>query len=74
MKFDRSLLKFNCDKVIYDGIELALSRQNIQDYVLQTGFSSEDLILYHYKSSISKIRDKQLEKILNDRERQDKMD
>lgn len=74
MKFDRSLLKFNCDKVIYNGIELGLNRQNIFDYVAQTGYSSEDLILYHYKNSISKIRDKQLEKILNDRKEQDKMD
>jgi hypothetical protein len=68
MKFNRQLVKFEKDNVIYDGIDVGLSRQNLFDYVAQTGFSSEELIIYHYKKSLSKLRDEQIEKILNDRE------
>ena len=68
MKFNRKLVKFEKDNVIYDGIDVGLSRQNLFDYVAQTGFSSEELIIHHYKKSLSKLRDEQIEKILNDRE------
>ena len=52
--FQRSLLVFDKDDVIYNGIKLPLTRQMIFDYVTQTGLHSEDLILYHYKIQISK--------------------
>jgi hypothetical protein len=67
MKFERNLLKFELDDVIYNDINTGLTRQNLFDYVAQTGFSSEELILLHYKNSLSKLRDKQLEKILNEK-------
>ncbi len=67
MKFERNLLKFEKDDVIYNDINTGLTRQNLFDYVAQTGFSSEELILLHYKNSLSILRDKQLEKILNEK-------
>jgi hypothetical protein len=67
MKFDRNLLKFEKDNVIYNDVNTGLTRQNLFDYVSQTGFSSEELILLHYKNSLSRLRDKQLEKILNEK-------
>ncbi len=67
MKFERNLLKFEKDDVIYNDINTGLTRQNLFDYVAQTGFSSEDVILHHYKNSLSELRDKQLEKILNEK-------
>lgn len=66
--FQRSLLVFDKDDVIYNGIKLPLTRQMIFYYVTQTRFHSEDLILYHYKIQISKLRDEQLNKILDDGE------
>jgi hypothetical protein len=74
MLFNRSLLEFEIDSVIYNNVNTGLTRQNLFDYVAQTGFSSEDLILLHYKNSLSKIRDEQIEKILNDRNEENKMD
>jgi hypothetical protein len=67
MKFERNLLKFEKDDVIYNDVNTGLTRQNLFDYVAQTGFSSEEVILLHYRNSLSKLRDKQLEKILNEK-------
>jgi hypothetical protein len=69
--FDRSLLKFERDDVIYNGIKIGLTRQNLFDYVSITGFTSESasesLILLHYKESLSRLRDEQLENLLNEK-------
>lgn len=74
MKFERNLLRFEKDDVIYNDIYLGITRQNIFDYVIQTGLPSEDLILHRYRSSLRELRDEQLNKILDDREGQDKVD
>lgn len=67
MKFNKELISYEHEDVYYDGIKLPISRQNIQDYVLQTDMSGESIILFYYKKEISQLRDKQLEKLLNDR-------
>lgn len=67
MKFNKELLSYEHENVYYDGIKLSISRQNIQDYVLQTDMSGESIILFYYKKEISQLRDKQIEKILNER-------
>jgi hypothetical protein len=36
MKFNKDLVFFRDDDVFYDGIKLSITRQNIQDYMLQT--------------------------------------
>ena len=68
MKFNKDLVQYNHEDVYYDDIKLQITRQNIQDYVLQTNMSPESIIIFYYKKELSKIRDKQLEKLLNDRE------
>jgi len=68
MIFNRSLVKFERDRVIYNGVDIGLTRENLFDYVTQSTFSSKEVILLHYKKYLSKIRDRQLENILDDRE------
>ena len=68
MKFNKDLVQYNHEDVYYDDIKLQITRQNIQDYVLQTNMNAESIIIFYYKKELSKIRDKQLEKLLNDRE------
>lgn len=74
MKFNKNLISYSGEDVYYDGIKISITRQNIQDYVLQTGQSAESLIIFYYKRELQQIRDKQLEQLLNDRERQSKVD
>ena len=74
MIFNRSLVKFESshpfavDRVIYDGVDIGLTRENLFEYVTQSSFSPEEVILIHYKKYLSKLRDRQLEDILDDRE------
>jgi hypothetical protein len=70
MKFNRDLVKYDQEDVYYDGIKLEITRQNIQDYVLQTDMHPESIILFYYKREVSQLRDKQLEKLFNDRREQ----
>ena len=74
MKFNKDLVFFRDDDVFYDGIKLSITRQNIQDYTLQTGMSGESIILFYYKKELQQLRDKQLEALLNDRKGSDKVD
>ena len=66
MKFNKDLVKYDQEDIYYDGIKLEITRQNIQDYVLQTDKQPESIILFYYKREISQLRDKQLEKLFND--------
>jgi hypothetical protein len=67
MKFNRDLVKYDQEDIYYDGIKLEITRQNIQDYVLQTDMHPESIILFYYKKEVSQLRDKQLEKLFNDK-------
>lgn len=67
MKFNKDLVKYDHEDVYYDGIKLEITRQNIQDYVIQTDMHPESIILFYYKREVSQLRDKQLEKLFNDR-------
>ena len=66
MKFNKDLVKYDQEDIYYDGVKLEITRQNIQDYVLQTDMQPESIILFYYKREISQLRDKQLEKLFND--------
>ena len=66
MKFNKDLVKYDQEDIYYDGIKLEITRQNIQDYVLQTDMQPESIILFYYNREISQLRDKQLEKLFND--------
>ncbi len=67
MKFNKNLVQYENEDVFYDGIKLKITRQNIQDYVVQTDMGAETIILFYYKKEISELRDKQLEKIFNEK-------
>jgi hypothetical protein len=67
MKYDRNLVKFKGDDVYYNDTKLSINRQMIQDYSLNTGQNSESFILFYYKKELTKLRDKQLEKLLNEK-------
>ena len=66
MKFNKDLVKYDQEDIYYDGVKLEITRQNIQDYVLQTDMQPESIILFYYKREISQLRDKQFEKLFND--------
>jgi len=66
MKFNKDLVKYDQEDIYYDGIKLEITRQNTQDYVLQTDMHPESIILFYYKREVSQLRDKQLEKLFND--------
>lgn len=67
MKFNKDLVYFKEDEVFYDGVKLSITRQNIQDYMLQTDMAAESIILFYYKKELQYIRDKHLEQLLNER-------
>ena len=74
MKFNKDLIFFRDEDVFYDSIKLSITRQNIQDYTLQTNMAAESIIIYYYKKELQQLRDKQLEALLNDRQGSDKVD
>lgn len=61
MKFNRNLVYFEDNDVFYDGIKLKITRQNIQDYMLQTGMRTENIIIFYYKKELQQLRDKILD-------------
>lgn len=65
---DKEDIIFN-DKheVIYKGVNLGITRENIQDYQFQTGFDSDEWILNLYNNSIPVLRNEKLNQILNER-------
>lgn len=67
MLFDRALMIYDKEDVFYNGIKLSITRQNIQDYTLQTGMPGESIVIFYYKKELQQIRDKQLEQLLNER-------
>ena len=65
---DKKDIIFN-DKheVIYKGVNLGITIENIQDYQFQTGFDSDEWILNLYNNSIPVLRNEKLNQILNER-------
>lgn len=52
--------------LVYKGVELPLTRENISDYRFQTGMNPIELIEYTYNNSLSVLRDKKLKELLDD--------
>jgi hypothetical protein len=51
-------------EIIYKGVNLWITRETLQDYKLQIGHDTEELILNLYKNSITVLRDEKLNQIL----------
>jgi len=50
--------------VIYKGVKLCLTVEQLSDTRIITGISSEKLIEYQYKREIADIRDKKIDEII----------
>ena len=64
---DKDIIFNDKQEVIYKGVNLGITRENIQDYQFQTGFDSDEWILNLYNKSIPVLRNKKLNQILNER-------
>jgi hypothetical protein len=51
--------------VVYKGVKLNLTRENVLDYRFQTGMNPIDLVEYQYRNSLQVIRDNKINEILN---------
>ena len=51
-------------QVIYKGINLGITRENITDYQFQTGHDPVEMVENLYKQSLPVVRDKKLNQIL----------
>lgn len=52
--------------IIYKGVTLPITRENIEDYRFQTGMDPDEWILFTYNNSLSVIRDKKLNDLLDE--------
>jgi hypothetical protein len=59
-------ISFDGEFIVYKGVKLNITRENIEDYRFQTGSDPIDLIKYAYNNSLSVIRDYKINKLLND--------
>ncbi len=59
-------ISWNGFYLVYKGVELPLTRENISDYQMQTGMSAKDLIEYTYKNSLVILRDEKLKQLFDD--------
>jgi hypothetical protein len=64
---DKDIIFNDKQEVIYKGVNLEITRENIQDYQFQTGFDSDEWILNLYNNSIPVLRNEKLNQILNER-------
>jgi hypothetical protein len=51
-------------EIIYKGVNLGITIENINDYQLQTGLNGKELIIKLYNNSIPVLRDEKLNQIL----------
>ena len=58
------IILYGKGEIIYKGVNLGITRDNLQDYKLQIGHDPEELILNLYKNSITVLRDEKLNQIL----------
>ncbi len=62
---DKDITLSQSNHIVYLGVELPLTKDNLTDYVAQTDSHWTELVLYHYNSLVIK-RDIKLNKLLND--------
>jgi len=55
----------NQGRVIFKGILLSITRENIEDYVAQTGMDAMEMVKWAYNNSIPVVRDRKLEELLS---------
>ena len=56
----------NNDNIIYKGVTLPITRENIEDYRFQTAMDPDEYILFTYNRMLSVKRDNKINQILGD--------
>lgn len=62
---DKDITLSKSNHIVYLGVELPLTKDNLTDYVAQTDSHWTELVLYHYNSIMTQ-RDIKLNKLLHD--------
>ena len=66
MKLDKNDISWEDYNIVYKGIKLPLTLENIQDYKYQTGMDPDGLIIMTYENSTQFKRESKINQILND--------
>lgn len=59
-------ISWSGDKIVWKGVELGITRENLQDWKAQTGMDPLIMVEWAYNNSLQVIRDKKLKDILDD--------
>lgn len=51
--------------IIFKGVKLKITRENISDYKLQTGMDVYEMVIWAYNNSIQVVRDRKIDEILS---------
>jgi hypothetical protein len=67
IKLDPNDIEINDNyQIVYKGVTLPITREMMTDYQFQTGMDANELILFTYNNSLSVIRDKKLNDLLDE--------
>jgi predicted small secreted protein len=67
IKLDPNDIEINDDyQIVYKGVILPITRELMTDYQFQTGMDANECILFTYNNSLSVIRDKKLNDLLDE--------
>jgi hypothetical protein len=67
IKLDPNDIEINDDyQIVYKGVTLPITREMVTDYQLQTGMDANEWILFTYNNSLSVVRDKKLNDLLDE--------
>lgn len=66
MRLNSDDIKWDSGYLVYKGVKLQLTMENLQDYRFQTGNDPSELVISFYENSIPFQREIKLNQILND--------
>lgn len=67
IKLDSNDIEINDNyQIVYKGVTLPITREMMTDYQFQTGMDANEWILFTYNNSLSVIRDKKLNDLLDE--------
>lgn len=66
MRLNSDDIKWDSGYLVYKGVKLCLTMENLQDYRFQTGNDPSELVISFYENSIPFQREIKLNQILND--------
>lgn len=59
-------ISWSGDKMVWKGVELGITRENLHDWKAQTGMDPLIMVEWAYNNSLQVIRDKKLKDLLDD--------